>query len=130
MKEEHKKVWGKEVWLANTDLYCGKLLYLDQGYRCSIHYHKIKDETFYIFSGKVLMELEDFKEVMEAGSSVRVPPYIKHRFTGIEDSIIIEISTQHFEEDSYRETKSEKIKQREWLEFYRRYGGNYDRKTE
>jgi len=102
------KVWGSEVWMANTDMYCGKLLYLKKGKRSSIHYHKNKDETFYIHSGRVLMELwEDDKhenKIMEEGEVLRLRPNTKHRFSGLEDSLIIETSTHHEEEDSYRDS--------------------------
>ena len=100
------KVWGREVWMANTDLYCGKLLYLKKGKRCSIHYHKNKDETFYLHSGRILMELwennKSEERIMEKGEVLRINPNTKHRFSGLENSLIIEISTHHEEEDSYR----------------------------
>lgn len=101
------KVWGEEIWMANTNLYCGKLLNLKQGKRCSAHYHKNKDETFYVLKGRILMELwekEGFKEnIMGEGGCVRINPEIKHRFSGLEDSVIIEISTHHEDKDSYRD---------------------------
>jgi quercetin dioxygenase-like cupin family protein len=105
----HKKVWGHEIWLANTELYCGKILHLKKGYRCSYHYHKKKDEVFYILTGSILLELNGEEYFMSAGSAVRVFPGDKHRFTGITDATILEISTQHFEDDSFRITKSEKV---------------------
>ena len=58
---EHKevqKVWGSEEWIVNR-AYCGKKLILNKGFRCSMHYHKNKDETFYILKGKVLMEIDN-----------------------------------------------------------------------
>ena len=101
------KIWGKEVWMANTDRYCGKLLYLKKGKRCSIHYHKDKDETFYIHQGIVFMELwseRNYEErIMHQGDTLRIVPEVRHRFSGLEDSLIIEISTNHDEEDSYRD---------------------------
>ena len=97
------KVWGTEIWMANTEKYCGKKLILMEGYRCSMHYHLKKDETFYIDSGKVLMEVGDSVEVMEPGSSVHIGPKVKHRFSGLEKSVIIEISTHHDENDSCRD---------------------------
>lgn len=103
------KVWGRELWIVNTDKYCGKILEINKGYRCSLHYHKNKDETFYILEGKVLMEVDETKEIMGKGRVQHIAPGVKHRFTGLEDSRIIEFSTYHEEEDSYRETKSEKI---------------------
>ena len=49
------KGWGFEKWIVNTELYCGKLLHFNMGKRCSWHYHKIKDETFYVQSGELLL---------------------------------------------------------------------------
>ena len=97
------KLWGKEIWMANTNLYCGKKLILKKGKRCSLHHHKNKDETFYIDNGKVLMEVNEKEKVMNPGESVLIKPNTKHRFSGLKDSVIIEISTHHEDEDSYRE---------------------------
>ena len=102
MAKEFTKIWGKELWMANTDKYCGKKLFLSKGKRCSIHYHKNKDETFYIDFGKVLMEVEDKITVMKKGDVVRIKQNTKHRFSGLEQSIILEFSTHHEDSDSYR----------------------------
>jgi mannose-6-phosphate isomerase-like protein (cupin superfamily) len=107
--ETHSKVWGSEEWIANTEKYCGKILNLKKGFRCSIHYHKNKDETFYILSGEVLMEVNENAKVMKKGETQRIAPGTKHRFTGLANSKIIEFSTHHEEEDSYRDTQSEKV---------------------
>ena len=103
-----KKIWGEEHWIVNKE-YCGKKLILNKGFRCSIHHHKIKDETFYVIGGKVLMELGNEKRVMSVGDYVHVAPFIDHRFTGLEDSEIIEFSTKHIDDDSYRKTESGKV---------------------
>jgi hypothetical protein len=42
------KGWGREVWIANGKLYCGKILEIKKGKRCSLHYHKLKTESFYL----------------------------------------------------------------------------------
>ncbi len=99
---EVSKSWGKEVWMANTELYCGKLLILKKDKSCSLHFHNIKDETFYIYSGKVLMKIEEGGRVMNVGDAILIKPGTKHKFTGLEDSVIIEISTHHEDSDSYR----------------------------
>lgn len=101
--KEVKKEWGKEIWIANNNLYCGKKLILEKGKRVSLHKHKEKDETFYIDSGRVFMEVGDKSWIMEKGEIVRILPETLHRFTGIKDSVIIEISTHHEDNDSYRE---------------------------
>ena len=64
------KGWGFEKWIVNKPEYCGKLLYFVKGKRCSWHYHKIKDEVFYMQSGKLLVKysendnLENAKEIV------------------------------------------------------------------
>jgi len=102
------KVWGHEEIIANRD-YCGKKLVLKKGYRCSIHYHKNKDETFYILKGKVLMEIDNKKQIMLPGNSVLIEPNTKHRFTGLEESEIMEFSSHHDDTDSYRDVLSGKV---------------------
>lgn len=106
--EIHEKVWGEEQWIANRE-YCGKILVLKKGFRCSIHYHKIKDETFYILEGKMLIELDGERAIMNPGDAVLIKPGQKHRFTAMEDTRFIEFSTHHDESDSYRDTKSSRI---------------------
>lgn len=67
-----------------------------------MHYHKNKDETFYVLEGEVLMEAEGKEKVMEKGDTQRITPLMRHRFSGLENSLIIEFSTHHEESDSYR----------------------------
>jgi quercetin dioxygenase-like cupin family protein len=103
--EIHPKVWGEEHWIVN-EAYCGKKLVIEKGASCSLHYHKLKDETFYVLSGLVRMDLgtEQWDEVrtLRPGDSVRVKPWTIHRFTGLEPSEVIEFSTHHEDSDSYR----------------------------
>jgi quercetin dioxygenase-like cupin family protein len=113
--ERHLKEWGYEDWIVNTDKYCGKILFVKKQYRCSIHYHKLKDETFYIQSGKVYLELNNEVIIMNQGNFKRIFPGQKHRFSGLEDSIIFEFSTPHSESDSYREKLSGKIPDEEFI---------------
>ena len=51
--DRHEKGWGYELWIVNNNLYCGKILHFDKGKKCSWHYHKIKQETFYVQKGKL-----------------------------------------------------------------------------
>ncbi|MCB0324429.1 MAG: cupin domain-containing protein [Bdellovibrionales bacterium] len=99
------KAWGHEEWIVNAE-YCGKKLVLNEGCCCSLHYHKLKDETFYIASGKVGFQYNDLLFVLRPGDSLLIPPGTKHRFYGLEHSQIFEFSTHHLEEDSYRDEPS------------------------
>ncbi|MFC1894420.1 cupin domain-containing protein [Candidatus Dependentiae bacterium] len=108
-----EKVWGHEEWIVNNPKYCGKKLVLKSGTRCSMHKHEIKDETFYILSGKILLEteFEGKKEnlLMTTGDVKHIEIGMWHRFTGIVDTEIIEFSTFHMDEDSIRRELSGKI---------------------
>ena len=101
-----QKVWGREEIVVNTDLYCSKFLILEEGFQCSLHHHKDKDETFYLMSGKVELEIDNGNgleiKIMEPGMSVRVVPGTYHRFKGLENSVILETSTHDDPKDSYR----------------------------
>lgn len=102
-----EKGWGHELVIANTNLYCGKLLFFKKGRKCSLHYHKKKHETFYVGSGSLLVttkwlhgEANDM--IMKKGDSLEVPPGLVHQMLALEDTELYEFSTQHFDEDSYR----------------------------
>jgi len=104
------KVWGEEHWITNRD-YAGKKMVLHKGKQCGLHKHKIKDETFYVIKGKVLMENDGERRVMVPGDDQLILPNELHRFTGLKTSEIIEFSTHHTDEhdlDNYRLTTSGK----------------------
>lgn len=109
-----KKLWGYENIIVNTDLYCGKIIHIDKDNMGSYHYHKIKDETFYILSGKIKLKysyLDDYDNseeiILTQGESFRLYPFVRHQIIGIEDSDIIEFSTHDMDDDSYRVISSE-----------------------
>ena len=108
------KGWGFEKWIVNCDEYCGKLLYFVKGRRCSWHYHKLKDEVFYIQSGKILVKYSDDDDLESAeeliltrGDNFHVYRGLRHQMIALEDTELFEFSTQHFDSDSYRITKGD-----------------------
>ncbi|MBW2987579.1 cupin domain-containing protein, partial [Candidatus Woesearchaeota archaeon] len=117
------KVWGSEDWIVNYEQsnYCGKRLILNKGYQCSIHYHKIKSEVFYINKGLVLMQAYGKEKLMTPGDSLLIEPGTKHRFIGLSDAEIIEFSSHHKEEDSYRDEPSGKIDDVTFNSYMERY---------
>ena len=113
-----KKEWGEEQWIVNRD-YCGKRLLLKAGYRCSLHHHPVKDETFYLTMGVMKLEigtdLDDLRvRIMKKGDVIHLPPKTWHRFTGLEDVEFIEFSTHHDDADTVRHALSEKVPADEW----------------
>jgi len=107
-----KKVWGYELEIANNKLYCCKILGVKRQFRCSYHKHEIKDETFYVQKGIVLMKHKGKEFFMNHKSPpLRILPGEYHSFMAMSGNVeIIESSTQHFDEDSYRKNKSHFVK--------------------
>lgn len=111
-----EKLWGSEDWICNTDKYCAKFLNLKRGFACSLHYHKEKDETFYVLEGTVHLTTPDIDGrtigvLMQAGDSIRIKPLTPHRFTSITPTAkILEVSTTHKDEDTIRIEDSKEIK--------------------
>ncbi len=108
------KGWGREVWIANNELYCGKILEIKKGKRCSLHYHQIKNETFFLRSGRMLVRVKDQIEgelveefEMSAGECMDVPIGLVHQMVALEDCELFEFSTQHFDSDSHRLIKGD-----------------------
>ena len=103
------KGWGFEKWIVNCEEYCGKLLYMVKDRKCSWHYHILKDEVFYVQSGKVLVKYSDFDDIQNAseillskGDNFHVYRGLRHQIICLEESELFEFSTQHFDFDSYR----------------------------
>ena len=108
------KGWGFEDWIVNKPEYCGKLLFVKKGKKCSFHYHKIKDETFFIYRGKINLRVSLFDDietaetvVLEEGETFHIPVGMRHQFEALLDTEIFEFSTQHFDSDSYRLIKGD-----------------------
>jgi mannose-6-phosphate isomerase len=103
------KGWGREVWIANGELYCGKILEIRKGKRSSLHYHKLKSESFYLRSGRLNVRVKESPDSpviaefeLEAGQCMDIPVGVVHQLEALEDAELYEFSTQHFDHDSHR----------------------------
>ena len=101
--------WGTETRIGNFPKlgYCGKLLNLKVGYRCSIHRHK-KSESLYLESGLVYFEMGEDPLNMDgklivSGSIIDVHNNIWHRFSGLKNSVFIEFSTPDETSERYND---------------------------
>lgn len=97
-----EKPWGYELHWAKTDRYVGKVIHVNKGHALSLQYHNKKDETIFLWSGKILFEIEENGKLvareMLPGESVHVTPPTVHRMTAIEDSDIMEVSTPELDD--------------------------------
>ena len=98
-----EKPWGFELLLAHTAKYTSKLIFVRGGYRLSLHSHKKKDESVYLYKGKALIEIEGsdgqlVQSVAQAGYCFRIHPLTKHRLKALEDITLFEVSTPELED--------------------------------
>ena len=96
------KPWGYELHWAVTDRYVGKIIHVNKGHALSLQYHNVKDETIYLWSGRLLFEIEVdgtlTKHEMQPGEAVHVTPKTVHRMTAIDDCDIFEVSTPELQD--------------------------------
>jgi mannose-6-phosphate isomerase len=107
-----EKPWGYELIWADTDIYVGKVLFVKAGHSLSLQFHRQKDESWLVQSGRAKLELGEVgesvlkEEIIVAGAAFHYPPGTVHRVTAIEDTTILEVSTPHLDdvvrlEDAY-----------------------------
>ena len=101
-----EKAWGHEIWFENNEKYCGKeITCVDERWSSGgkYHYHPIKDETFWVLEGVLVLDIEGQEMFLHYPASYRIEPGIRHRFkSGGEYCKFIEVSTTHRDDDSIR----------------------------
>ena len=105
-----KKGWGYELIWATNEKYCGKIMVFEKvGAKFSMHFHKEKEETWFVNSGRFLLKWIDTndatihsKELVQ-GDKWHNPPLQPHQLEALEEmSEIFEVSTADSVEDNYR----------------------------
>ena len=107
-----EKPWGHELIWAEGDHYVGKVLFVKAGESLSLQFHREKEESWLVQSGRATLELGEAGEgilmqgVIGPGSAFHYVPGTVHRVTAIEDTTILEVSTPHLDdvvrlEDAY-----------------------------
>ena len=99
-----EKPWGWELIWAHTDAYVGKVLFVRAGHSLSLQFHREKDESWYVQSGRAELELGEVgqsvlnTEVITEGAAFHYVPGTVHRVTALEDTTILEVSTPHLDD--------------------------------
>ena len=97
------KPWGyEEIW-AHTDKYVGKVLHIFKGRRLSEQFHRVKDETIYVLSGDLQLEINGGEQILilSPGESYRIETGVIHRFVAPEhgtDVRLMEVSTPELDD--------------------------------
>ena len=105
-----KKGWGYELIWATNDKYCGKIMVFERaGAKFSMHFHREKDEAWFVNSGKFKVRWIDtstatlYEKELSEGDTWHNPPLQPHQLEALADnSSITEVSTPDSVEDNYR----------------------------
>ena len=101
---EFARIGEVEYWIVNdrTNDYCGKFLFLFDGQRCPLHYHKIKDETFFVVKGRVSMEVDGEPLSLNEGDTYKMAPGRSHTFAAEGGpALVLEVSLPSLPEDNF-----------------------------
>jgi len=99
-----EKPWGWELIWAETERYVGKVLFVRAGEALSLQFHRVKDEAWFVQSGRARIELGNSgdavlnEEVVAAPAYFRFAPGTVHRVTALEDTTIFEVSTPELDD--------------------------------
>jgi mannose-6-phosphate isomerase len=102
--KRQEKPWGYEILWALSESYSGKILFVRAGEQLSLQFHNVKDETIYLQSGRIELEIGgpgdaiQESEVVAPGASFRIKPGTVHRWRALEDSTILEVSTPELDD--------------------------------
>jgi len=104
------KGWGEEIIFADHPEYAGKLLvFKKQNAKFSMHFHRVKKETWYVISGCFRLDrintnnAEKITSTLEEGDAVDILPCEPHRLTCLSDGgTLVEVSTHDDPDDNYR----------------------------
>ena len=102
MVKKIDKPWGYELHFAVTDRYVGKVLFIRAGESLSLQYHRSKDESVYVSSGRLNLTIDEegklVDKVLEPGQAVRIQPGMRHRFEAEVDTTLFEVSTPQLDD--------------------------------
>jgi mannose-6-phosphate isomerase-like protein (cupin superfamily) len=104
------KGWGYEIIWATNDKYCGKIMVFERvGAKFSMHFHKQKDETWFVNAGSFKLIFCDtstatyHEKILNEGDTWRNMPMVPHQLIALQpNSMIFEVSTPDSVEDNYR----------------------------
>ena len=110
---ENFEQFGSTVITVVNREYCKRLIVLIPGQTHPEQWHNLKDETYHILHGEILLKLDGVERTCVANEIVTIPRGVRHGFTTKTGVVIEEISTCYVPGDSlYTDPSIEKNLQR------------------
>jgi mannose-6-phosphate isomerase len=96
------KPWGYELIFAENERYAGKILHLEAGHCLSLQYHERKDETLFVLTGEVALQVGSADRMEEIrllpGDSHRIRPGVRHRLSAETSAELVEVSSPELDD--------------------------------
>ena len=86
-----------------TPHYASKILFIRRGHQIGLQYHREKEESIFVRTGRLILVLEDrrgeIRELwLEAGDSQHIAAGRLHGIIALEDSEVLEVSTPEIDD--------------------------------
>lgn len=102
-RELGPKAWGRELVIAETPRYLGKVLYMNAGFGGPFQFHERKEESFFLLSGIAKLKFrdedgEDHVTTIHGGDAIHVPCGAAHQVTAVTDCVMFEVGLPVFDD--------------------------------
>lgn len=114
---EYRQTGVAMISLINRE-YCKKVLVVLPGQKHPVHYHKQKEETFVVLHGELNIVVGDKEKLLHKGDIMTIERSVPHSFKSEKGCIFEEISTTHFENDSYYESEDDFVNPRKTTVYF------------
>jgi len=104
IKKDFKRPWGGFIQFTENQPSTVKILKIKKGESLSLQSHKMRDEFWYLISGKIKVKIgkkiNSLEElILKEGETIFIPRHFLHQASALKNSEILEISFGKFKEE-------------------------------
>ena len=101
LRVDHPLVGMTQYEIVNTPEYCGKVIVQKRGTKTPAHRHKLKHETFLVWSGSVRMTVDGSTFRLVSGDVLSIERGSENEFAALDsDCVLLEFSSSSSPRDS------------------------------
>jgi N-acetylneuraminate synthase len=102
---EHFHEFGAVIIGCINRSYCKKIIVQLPGQKHPPHFHKRKEETFQVLSGVLRTNVDGYPRTLHPGETMLIQPGVWHSFWSDTGCVFEEVSTTHYDDDSFYRDK-------------------------
>jgi mannose-6-phosphate isomerase-like protein (cupin superfamily) len=99
IKKDFSRPWGGFIKFIDQKPCTVKILQIKKGQSLSLQFHKLREEFWYVVSGKIRLTLGQRQRIVKENGHVFIPKKRLHRAKALENTKILEISLGKFKEE-------------------------------